>query len=238
VTQMLASVSNVQEALIALEAGVDIIDLKNPAQGALGALPLSVIHEIVAIIDGRRLVSATIGDLVMKPELLVCATAHTEILGVDIIKVGFFGAANHRQCIKALQPFAAKGLRLVAVLFADQKPNFSLLPELEKAGFCGVMLDTANKDEGSLLDYLPPDDLLDFVKLARSCKLQSGLAGSIRLEHVSTLTALSPSYLGFRGAMCANLQRNSPISRFKVTEIKELLHKSNKAFGQAVCAWN
>jgi uncharacterized protein (UPF0264 family) len=235
-TQMLVSVSNVQEALIALEAGADIIDLKNPAKGALGALPLTVIQEIVAAIDGRKPVSATIGDLAMEPELLVCATAHTEILGVDIIKLGFFGAVNHRQCIKALQPYAAKGLHLVAVLFADQKPDFDLLPELEKVGFLGVMLDTASKDGSSLLDYLAPDDLLDFVKMARSCKLQSGLAGSIRLEHVSTLTALRPSYLGFRGAMCANLQRNSPISRFKVMEIKEVLYKSNKAFSHAVYA--
>lgn len=233
-TQMLASVSNVQEALIALEAGVDIVDLKNPAQGALGALPLTVISEIVAAIDGRKVISATIGDLVMDPELLMRVIAHTEILGVDIIKLGFFGAANHRQCIKALQPLIASGLRVVAVLFADQKPDFGLLPEFEKAGFFGVMLDTVNKTEGSLLDYMMNDGLMAFVQMARSCNLQSGLAGSLRLEHVSTLTALSPSYLGFRGAICTNLQRNSPISRSKAMEIKELLYKSNKTLGHAV----
>lgn len=235
-TQMLASVTSVQEALIALGAGVDIIDLKNPAEGALGALPLAVIREIVAAIDGRKVISATIGDLAMEPELLMRSTAHTEISGVDIIKLGFFGAANHRQCIKALQPLIAKGLRVVAVLFADQNPDFGLLPELEKAGFCGVMLDTANKDGGSLLDHLLLDDLLAFVKLARSYRLQSGLAGSLRLEHVPTLAALSPSYLGFRGAICANLQRNSPISKFKAIEIKELLYKSNKVLSNAAYA--
>jgi len=235
-TQMLASVSNMQEALVALEAGADIIDLKNPAEGALGALPLHVTREIVAAINGRRLVSVTIGDLAMEPELLVHAIAHAELSGADIIKLGFFGATNHRQCIKALQPFAAKGLHLVAVLFADQDPDFSLLPELEKAGFFGVMLDTASKEGGSLPDYLPPDDLLEFVKLARSCKLQSGLAGSLRLEHVPALEKLGPSYLGFRGAICENLKRNSSVSGFKIMEIKELLHKRNKVFGHAVYA--
>lgn len=235
-TQMLASVSNVEEALIALEAGADIIDLKNPAEGALGALPLKVIQEIVAAIDGRKLISATLGDLAMEPELLVRATEHTEVLRVDIIKLGFFGTVNHHQCIKALQPLAARGLRLVAVLFADQKPDFSLLPELEKAGFFGVMLDTVNKTEGSLLDYMMNDGLMAFVQMARSCNLQSGLAGSLRLEHVSTLTALSPSYLGFRGAICTNLQRNSPISRSKAMEIKELLYKSNKTLRHTVHA--
>ncbi len=226
-TQMLASVTSVQEALIALQAGVDIIDLKNPAEGALGALPLSVIHEIVAVIDGRKLISATIGDLVMEPELLKCATAHTWISGIDIIKLGIFGTANHRLCIKALQPLIAKGLRAVAVLFADQNPDFGLLPELEKAGFYGVMLDTANKDGSSLLSHLSLEDLMVFVRSAHLCGLKSGLAGSLKLEHVPILTGLTPDYLGFRGAVCVNLQRNSPIVPSKIIGIKELLRKGN-----------
>jgi len=233
VTQMLASVTNVQEALVALEAGADIIDLKNPAQGALGALPLTVIHEIVAAIDGRKVISATVGDLAMEPELFMRVTAHTGISGIDIIKLGFFGTANHRQCIKALQPLIAKGLRIVAVLFADQNPDFGLLPELEKAGFCGVMLDTASKDGGSLLDYLLLDDLLVFVKLARSHNMLSGLAGSLRLEHVLALTTLGPNYLGFRGGICENLQRNSSIDLSKIMDIKELLYKNNKLLSNA-----
>ena len=35
-TGMLASVSNLQEAQIALQENVDILDLKDPAYGALG----------------------------------------------------------------------------------------------------------------------------------------------------------------------------------------------------------
>ena len=41
-TRMLASVATLQEARLAAECGVDIIDLKNPAAGALGALPLDM----------------------------------------------------------------------------------------------------------------------------------------------------------------------------------------------------
>jgi len=98
------------------------------------------------------------------------------------------------------------------------------------------MLDTANKGGGGLLDYMLLDDLRAFVKLARSYKLQSGIAGSLRLENVPTLAALSPDYLGFRGALCANLQRNSQISKFKLIEIKELLYQNNKMFSNAVYA--
>ena len=43
-TALLASVRSVAEAELALAGGADVIDLKDPSQGALGALPLSLIH--------------------------------------------------------------------------------------------------------------------------------------------------------------------------------------------------
>lgn len=228
-TKLLASVTNVSEALLAVDAGVDIIDLKNPAEGALGALPLPEIGEIVRAIDGCKLVSATIGDLPMEPELLIRATEHTAATGVDIVKVGFFGPASHSHsaCIKALQPLAANGVRIVAVLFADQNPDFALLPELQMAGFYGVMLDTAQKNGSSLLDYVLINDLQRFVKLARTYKLESGLAGSLRLDHVPGLVALAPGYLGFRGALCANSERTAALSSNKIHELQAMLRKCN-----------
>src|SRR5690606_4983078 len=100
--QMLASVTNTQEALMALDAGVDIIDLKNPVEGALGALPLAIITEIVAAIDTRAITSATIGDFPIEPESLVNAIEQTAATGVDIIKIGLFPTSDQRACIKAV----------------------------------------------------------------------------------------------------------------------------------------
>ena len=48
-TRMLASVATLQEARLAAECGVDIIDLKNPSTGALGALPTETVVEIVVV---------------------------------------------------------------------------------------------------------------------------------------------------------------------------------------------
>ena len=45
-TGMLASVNTIDEALWVLNAGVDIIDLKEPANGALGALEPETITTI------------------------------------------------------------------------------------------------------------------------------------------------------------------------------------------------
>ena len=62
-TGMLASVTDDLECEMAITAGVDIIDLKDPANGALGALPPHRISSIVSQLAGRRPVSATLGDL-------------------------------------------------------------------------------------------------------------------------------------------------------------------------------
>ncbi|MGH8473542.1 MAG: (5-formylfuran-3-yl)methyl phosphate synthase, partial [Gammaproteobacteria bacterium] len=44
-TGFLASVASVQEARVVLEAGADVVDLKAPAQGVLGALPVAILRE-------------------------------------------------------------------------------------------------------------------------------------------------------------------------------------------------
>ncbi len=122
-TQMLASVTSKAEALLALEWGADIIDLKNPNDGALGALPLATIREVVKAIDGRRLVSATIGDPSEDMPLVMQKIITTAATGVDIVKIGI--ATSRSQLASwqgmAWQPASA---RLVAVLFADQRPRF------------------------------------------------------------------------------------------------------------------
>ena len=46
-TGMLASVRNLEEAKIVWHGGVDIIDIKEPNHGALGAAPLQEIHHVV-----------------------------------------------------------------------------------------------------------------------------------------------------------------------------------------------
>ncbi len=62
-TLFLASVRDAEEAELALRAGADIVDLKDPGQGALGALAPDTIAACVKHVAGRAPISATIGDL-------------------------------------------------------------------------------------------------------------------------------------------------------------------------------
>ncbi|MGB9151452.1 MAG: (5-formylfuran-3-yl)methyl phosphate synthase, partial [Burkholderiales bacterium] len=185
-TKLLASVMNLEEAQIALDGGADIIDLKNPLAGALGALPLDDIRAIVKMVNKQRPVSATIGDLSMEPEIICEAVDATAKTGVDYIKIGFFKSENIRACITALSPLAQQH-KLIAVLFADQQPDFSLLDNLAEAGFHGVMLDTANKQNGTLRQHMHDIDLIAFISFARQNELVSGLAGSLSNSDIEEL---------------------------------------------------
>ena len=148
-TGMLASVNSVDEALLVLSAEVNIIDLKQPALGALGALDLDDIKQIVAVIAGRRPVSATIGDLPMQPEIVFNAVHTMAETGVDYIKIGFFPGDDWLGTLKKLSTLVPQKQALIAVLFADTQPDLTILATLKASGFAGVMLDTMDKQQGS-----------------------------------------------------------------------------------------
>jgi len=230
VTGLLISVTSLHEAELALDVGVDILDMKNPAEGALGRLPLIEIAAIVAATGNRCVTSATVGDLPMQPDLLTNAVQEVMATGVDIVKVGFFGSGQQLDvCAREIGRLATAEGKLVAVLMADQQPAFSLVPVLKAAGFHGVMLDTANKQNGSLLDCLTVRDLQNFCDAAQAQGLVTGLAGSLRETQIATLLDLRPNYLGFRGAACLDLNREAHLDADRLKSIRNLLHKYNSA---------
>ena len=237
-TQMLASVTSTAEAMLALELGADIIDLKNPSDGALGALPLETIRDIVKVIDGRRVVSATIGDPSEDMSLVTQKIMATAAMGVDIVKIGI---ATNRSQLASWQGVAWPGglgsepmaqgqwlasgypvsTRLVAVLFADQQPDFAWIDALAKCGFYGLMLDTSDKHSGGLRAHLKDKQLRDFVERAHSQNLACGLAGSLRIGDIAPLLAMAPDYLGFRGALCRNVSRTEQLDAAAMRAVRE-----------------
>lgn len=205
---MLASVATADEARSALRWGVDIIDLKNPAAGALGALPLASVTEIVDLVGGEKPVSATVGDLPAMPgnhlAAIIEAMAET---GVDYVKVGLFPWQDVGAYVDALTRAADYGVAVIAVLFADQPRDDAMLDRLSGRDIAGVMLDTAGKDGRSLRDHLSDGQLRGFIERARGNGLLTGLAGSLRESDIAPLLRLQPDYLGFRGALCKAGQR-------------------------------
>jgi uncharacterized protein (UPF0264 family) len=226
-THFLASVRDDAEAAIALQAGADLVDFKEPSAGALGAVDPTLLAKAVCFIASRAKTSATIGDLPMQSERLREAVTSVGRTGVDYIKLGAFPDQRAEAAIAELAPVAQKHA-LILVLFADAMPEFDAVALAAAIGAHGIMLDTMRKTGGSLLDHLEIGEIARFVSRARGYGLIAGLAGSLTARHVAPLLALEPSLLGFRSALCRDGARTASIDLEACAFIRTLILSVNK----------
>ncbi len=202
-TKMLVSVRDVAEALLAAGGGADFIDLKEPRAGALGGLPVATIAAVVAALrnGGIRLpLSATIGDLPMRPLAPVLAQVHAvAACGVDYVKVGITRSAGAAPLLRAL---ADCGHPVVPVFIADRGLDADAVQLACSLAFPALMVDTADKRAGSLFDLIGAAELRGFVQAVRAAGAMAGLAGALRMQHLPALRELAPDFAGFRSAVC------------------------------------
>lgn len=227
-TMLLASVTGSREAELAISHGADIIDLKDPTKGALGALEPSVVRDAVSVIAGRRPVSAVIGDLPMEPDQINAAVRTMVATGVDYVKVGLFAGPRRGDCVRALAALARR-TKIVGVIFIDCEPDNELIGLMAESGFAGAMLDTARKNGERLLDHVDPAAIGDFVRGCRFHGLFTGLAGSLEAADVPRLLLLAPDYLGFRGALCARHDRQAGLDPGALSLIRGLIPHDSRS---------
>jgi (5-formylfuran-3-yl)methyl phosphate synthase len=221
-TLMLASVRSPAEAEAVCAGGVDIVDLKDPTKGALGALDIGVAADIVRSVGRRKPVSAAAGPGHGAPQEIVDSVAAIAATGVDYVKVGISPHNAAADCVRELGRHA-NDTKLVGVLFADCAPDLELLAGMADNGFTGAMLDTAKKCTGRLLDHMDIAALDRFIDSCRKRGLMSGLAGSLEAPDVPRLLPLQPDYLGFRGSLCHGRMREGAIDAAAVKLIRELI---------------
>jgi uncharacterized protein (UPF0264 family) len=218
--RLLVSARDADEAAIALAGGADVIDLKEPARGALGAVDAATLRAAVAIVGGRRPVSATTGDMPPDdPDAVIAAARAVAATGVDFVKIGLFPGAGRGELIVRLGGEVCGEARLVGVMFADSGFDPALLPALAAAGFAGVVIDTADKRAGRLVDHLPVVELGSLVAAARAHGMFCGLAGSLRREDLPRLAALDPDLIGVRGAASAGSDRTAGLEAARVAAL-------------------
>jgi dihydroneopterin aldolase len=225
-TGMLASVCSIDEAKLVQESDIDIIDLKNPREGALGALELSVVKNIVDLIDGVTPVSATIGDIPFHAEILEPVIRNMMLTGVDIIKIGVFGKITGLPELGLINKLTQQGARIVLVIFAEEYDNDYDFRILSESGVVGVMLDTMDKQSGSLREKLTDSSLKQFVDSANSYSLLSGLAGSLTVKDIPSLLEMKPDYLGFRGGLCQQGRRENTLDRDTIKKVRQKIPNS------------
>jgi (5-formylfuran-3-yl)methyl phosphate synthase len=223
---LLASVLGPEEAGVALRGGADILDLKDPREGSLGACTPAVLRSVVRLRDAewerghsaadgprRPRVSAALGDATNRPGTFALAAAGAAACGVDYLKVGLRGLRGERESRRFLAAVvraareSAPDVGVIAAAYAEARdlgivePRF--LPQVaQSAGAAGCLIDTAVKDGRILFDHLDAETIARFIADCRGRGLLCGLAGSLGPAQAPLLVELGPDVVGVRGAIC------------------------------------
>lgn len=224
-TKLLISVKSVQEAELALAGEADLLDLKDPAVGALGALNLGLTREILARVDRRVTTSATVGEQHTSVEALLCSIQQRADAGVDIIKLAAAEWLENPVFVAQIASMTPH-MKLVAVFFADEAFNLACLGQLADLSFYGAMLDTRKKLR-SLIASQPTENLGDFVAECERLNLVSGLAGSLGLKEIPAIVEYFPHFIGMRGGLCLGHNRTGNLSPEVIRQAKNMLSKHN-----------
>ncbi|GGA81870.1 hypothetical protein GCM10011491_06540 [Brucella endophytica] len=193
-TKMLVSVRNREEAQTALKSGADIVDL---ASGKAGGLPVDTVTEVAKLAADGGGVSAACYDPDMEPHTILHEAEKIAAAGADYIRIGLFPSERLPGCVTALSKLAGTA-KLIGVLYAGQDYPDELPASLARAGFHGIMLDTAETGE-RLLDRSSLDLIGAIIATAHEHSLIAGVAGGLEAPDIPRLLVHRPDFLGFHG---------------------------------------
>jgi uncharacterized protein (UPF0264 family) len=232
--KLLVSPRDLEEAKAVIRGNADIVDVKNPKEGSLGANFPWVIRSIKELVEkeggnGMKM-SAAIGDFHYKPGTASLAALGAASVGADYIKIGLFKIKTREEAIDLLSGVvkAVKGFdptkKVVSAFYSDYKRINSISPfeitEIGKVVDIDVsMVDTGIKDGKSTFEFLDEDELQTFVSESKALGLETALAGSFTFEDIPALKAIAPDILGVRGMVCGG-DRTSQMQEELVTELR------------------
>lgn len=231
--RLLVSPVNAAEAKAAMAGGADILDVKNPREGSLGANFPWVIRSVAAVSAGRVPVSATIGDFDYKPGTASLAALGAAFSGADYIKVGLLKIRSREEAADMLGNIARsikefdEGKKLVAAAYSDSARVGSIPPmELpEVAWECGadiVMVDTAVKDGMTTFEFMTESQIAEFISAGHDLGMEVAIAGTIKFGDLELLKRVGPDIIGVRGAVCGG-DRSGEIKEELVRRMKAAL---------------
>lgn len=213
--RLLVSVVNRLEAQEAVRGGADIIDVKNPLEGALGAQPPEIVRQIFEVLPPHHELSACIGDLPNLPGTASLAALGAAVSGADYVKAGLFGVSTVNDALALMTPVvrAVQGYdnrkKVVAAGYADHRAFRSLAPALlpsaaAAAGCYGILVDIKVKGSSTLFDYCGDEQLRSLIRDAHDLGLQVALAGGLGEKDIMRVRALGADIIGVRRAVCSS----------------------------------
>jgi uncharacterized protein (UPF0264 family) len=232
-TKLIVSVRSAAEAETACTSGADLIDIKEPRNGSLGAAAVETVREIVRQVAGRKQVSVALGDLPTAREIAELAV----IPGLQYAKLGLAGSAAsqrwQRDWRDALDNIPAE-VNHVAVIYADFRRARSPRPAeiLEAAaqfGCAAVLIDTWDKTAGNLLDHWTLADVERFVRQVQSAGMMAVVAGSLDEISIASIASLRPDFVAVRSSVCRG-GRSGQVDGKKVQRLTHVVQSANTQF--------
>lgn len=225
--QLLVSVRSADEARAALAGGADVIDVKEPTRGPLGAADADVVREVLAAVAGRVPVSAALGEF--------ASWRHRPLPGgLDFVKWGMAGRPEPLTDVVGAIRKSIYARHPVLVAYADHDrasgpdPE-SLVDHAVRFRFPAFLFDTAVKDGSNLLDWIAPAALARMRFVLADAGVKVALAGSLDEAAIRKLAPLVPDWFAVRGAVCVG-GRNGPVSADQVRHLRAVILEESRAF--------
>jgi len=207
--QLLVSPSSLEEAKFSLSA--DIIDVKRPAEGSLGANFPWVIRSIKEL-AGMKPVSAAIGDFSPKPGTAALAAYGAACAGADYVKIGLLFSDQDdarsviQAVVRAIKPEFPEKTVVIAAYSDYERLNaispFDMAQIAAEEGADVSMVDTGVKDGKSTFEFMDESELTEFTRENRRLNMKTALAGTLKFEDLPLLRRIDPEIIGVRGMVC------------------------------------
>lgn len=212
---LLVSVRDAVEAAAAVEGGVAIVDVKEPARGSLGMADAEVTAAVAATVGRRVPWTLACGEL---RDGIDTIHAHLRrVIGLlpaggvppAAAKAGLAGTGDRwRDLLVAFHRGLEPGVEAVAVAYADWERAAAPTPDdviaaAAAAGFRLLLIDTCDKAGSPLLaDAAAGRRVAGWVGRARAAGMRVVLAGSLTEGSIPAAVACGPDLIAVRSAAC------------------------------------
>jgi len=229
--KLLISIRSIEEVKVVNGLNIDIIDLKEPKNGPIGMLDFIDIKKIVLALRDNNFcgkISTTFelndGNLSRND---IAKIENLGSVGLDYIKVGVSADGNTwenlKKFTKSLSKIKNRVLenKLILVLMITDKHSFKFVKNISPSmvgKFSGIMIDTLDKENGSVFDIVNFTELSIIKKFALENNIDFGIAGSLDVSHTSLINQLQPNWAGYRGGVCLK-KRSGPLSRVRLENL-------------------